>query len=165
MHVGIISDTHDDVEAAQRARTVFEHDGVEVVIHCGDYVAPPTLSAFEGVEVHGVLGNNDGEIGGLHAAFDALGEGSELHGRFAELTFDGVSFAVLHGESTAEVDAIAASETYDVVCYGHHHEREHREVGRTVVLNPGAHYGRVPPDHRTVAVVDTETEAVGFREV
>lgn len=165
MHVGIIADTHDNVEAAQRAGTVFEHDGVEVVLHCGDYIAPPTLSAFEGFEVHGVLGNNDGEIAGLHAAFDALGEGSELHGRFADLAFDGVSFAVLHGEAMAEVEALAAGETYDFVCYGHHHEREHRDVGRTVVLNPGAHYPQTLPEHRTVAIVDTETEAVGFREV
>lgn len=165
MQIGILSDTHDNVEAVERATTIFEEEGVEVLVHCGDYIAPPVISSFDGFEVHGVLGNNDGEIAGLHAAFDALGGESELHGRFAELTFDGLTFAVLHGESLAEVQSIADAETYGYVCYGHHHEREHREVGRTTLLNPGAHFPTVTAENRTVAIVDTETESVRFREL
>ncbi|MFU8868565.1 metallophosphoesterase [Natronococcus sp.] len=165
MNIGIVSDTHDNVDAAERAADAFDEEGVEVVIHCGDFVAPPLLSAFEGYELHGVLGNNDGEISGLEATFDALGEGSELHGRFADLEFGGLSVAVLHGESKAEVEALAAAEAYDVVCYGHHHRREHTELGETTLLNPGAHFPTVPDEHRTVAVVDTETGSVRFRSV
>ncbi len=165
MHVGIVADTHDNVEAARAATDVFEEEGVEVIVHCGDFVAPPVIDAFEGFELHGVLGNNDGEISGLEAAFDALGTGSELHGRFADLEFDGLSMAVLHGESLAEVRALAAGETYDYVCYGHHHEREHETDGRTTVVNPGAHFPTVPADHRTVAILDTLSESVRFRSV
>ena len=165
MQVGIISDTHDNVAAIERATAVFEREGVDVVIHCGDFVAPPVIAHFDGFELHGVLGNNDGEIAGLHAAFDALGGESELHGRFADLAFDGVSFGVLHGESLPEVQAIAAAGSYDYVCYGHHHVREQTEKGRTTLLNPGAHFPTVPDDHRTVAIVDTETESVRFREL
>lgn len=165
MQIGILSDTHDNVEAVKRATDLFAAEGVEVVIHCGDFVAPPVIPHLEECEVHGVLGNNDGEIAGLHAAFDALGNGSELYGRFAELTFDGLSFAVLHGESLAEVQAIASAETYDYVCYGHHHVREQTEKGRTTLLNPGAHFPTVSEEHRTVAIVDTETESVRFHEL
>lgn len=165
MQIGILSDTHDNVAAIERATDVFVAEGVETLIHCGDFVAPPVLPYFEEFEVHGVLGNNDGETAGLHAAFDALGRGSELHGRFAELTFDGLSFAVLHGESKAEVRAVADAETYDYVCYGHHHVREQTEVGRTTLLNPGAHFPSIPEPNRTVAIVDTETESVRFREL
>ncbi|WP_254864533.1 metallophosphoesterase [Halovivax gelatinilyticus] len=165
MQVGIISDTHDNVAAVSRAADAFERDGVDVIVHCGDFVAPPVVSLFEGFELHGVLGNNDGEVAGLYAAFDELGGESELHGRFADLTFDGLTFAVLHGESLAEVQAIANSDQYDVVCYGHHHVREATEKGRTTLLNPGAHFPAVAEGHRTVAVVDTETESVRFREL
>ncbi|WP_049922273.1 metallophosphoesterase [Halopiger djelfimassiliensis] len=165
MHIGIIADTHDNVAAAERAAEIFEAEGVEVVVHCGDVVAPPTVSAFGGFEVHGVLGNNDGEIAGLESAFDALGGESTLHGRFADLEFDGLSVAVLHGESKAEIESLAAAETYDFVCYGHHHERELAEEGRTTVLNPGAHYPPTPDDHRTVAIVETLSESVRFRSV
>jgi uncharacterized protein len=165
MNIGIISDTHDNVDAAERAVEVFDEEGVEVVVHCGDFVAPPLLSSFEGLELHGVFGNNDGEISGLEATFDALGGESALHGRFADLEFDGLSFAVLHGESKAEVETLAAAEAYDFVCYGHHHRRELAEEGRTTLLNPGAHFPTVPHEHRTVAIVDTLSESVRFRSV
>ncbi len=165
MHVGIISDTHDNVHAAERAAEIFTAEGVDVVVHCGDFVAPPTLAAFEGFELHGVLGNNDGEISGLEATFDSLGHGSELHGRFADLEFDGLSMAVLHGESLAQVQALAAGDTYDYVCYGHHHERTLETDGKTTILNPGAHFPTVPEDHWTVAIVDTLAESVRFRSV
>lgn len=165
MHVGIVSDTHDNVPAVERATEIFENEGVDVVIHCGDFVAPLVIPYFDAFELHGVFGNNDGEIQGLLAQFDSLGGESELHGRFGTLEFDGVSFAVLHGESLAEVRAIADAETFDFVCYGHHHRREHSENGRTTLLNPGAHFPPTPDEHRTVAIVDTETEAVRFREI
>ena len=163
MQLGIISDTHDNVSAVERAAEIFRSEGVDVVIHCGDFIAPLVIPYFEEFELHGVLGNNDGEVRGLYAQFDALGGESELHGRFADLEFDGLSFAVLHGESKAEVEALAAGETYDFVCYGHWHVREQRAVGRTTVINPGAHFPPTDEESRTVAIVDTESEAVRFR--
>ena len=164
MQIGVLSDTHDNVAAIEQITDRFAAEGVEVLIHCGDFIAPLMVSYFDGFEVHGVLGNNDGDVANLQSAFDELGGESELHGRFADLEFDGLSFAVLHGESKAEVEAIAAGETYDFVCYGHHHERELTEEGRTTVLNPGAHV-LASEENRTVAIVDTETESVRFHEL
>ncbi|PCR91784.1 metallophosphoesterase family protein [Natrinema ejinorense] len=165
MNIGIISDTHDNAEATERATEIFQEEGVEIVLHCGDFVAPLMVPYFETFELHGVLGNNDGDVANLQAAFDSLGSESQLHGRFADLEFDGLSFAALHGESKAEVEAVAAGETYDFVCYGHHHQREHSETGRTTVLNPGAHFLTKSDDDRTVAIVDTRSESVRFRSV
>ncbi|MFC6765622.1 metallophosphoesterase family protein [Natrinema soli] len=165
MNVGIISDTHDNAEATERAIEIFREEGVEIVVHCGDFVAPLIVPYFEEFELHGVLGNNDGDVANLRAAFDSLGGESQLHGRFADLEFDGLSFAVLHGESKAEVEAIAAGETYDFVCYGHHHRREHAEEGRTTVLNPGAHFLAKSEEDRTVAILDTRSASVRFRSV
>ncbi|SEH17460.1 hypothetical protein SAMN04487967_3188 [Natronorubrum sediminis] len=165
MNIGIISDTHDNVEAIERAIEIFEEEGVEIVLHCGDFVAPLMLNYFGQFELHGVLGNNDGDAATLQSVFDDLGDESELHGRFASLEFDGLSFAMLHGEHKDEVEAIAAGETFDFVCYGHHHERELSEEGRTTVLNPGAHVLAKSEADRTVAIVDTRTESVQFRSV
>ncbi len=165
MRLGVVSDTHDNVPAVERAVDVFEREGCDTLVHCGDFVAPPVLPFFEGFEVHGVLGNNDGELDGLEAGFRALGNGSELHGRRADLTVDGVSVGVLHGESLADVEDLAASGRYDLVCYGHHHERETREVDGCTVLNPGAHFPTVPAEHRTVATYDTDSGAVTFHDV
>jgi hypothetical protein len=165
MQLGIVSDTHDNVAAVERAVAAFEERGVETAVHCGDVIAPPVLPFFEGLELHGVLGNNDGELDGLEAGYRALGNGSTLHGRRAFLTFDGADVAVLHGEDRDAVEDLAASGEYDYVCYGHHHERDRRAVGETTVLNPGAHFPTVPAAHRTVAVVDTAADEVEFVSV
>jgi len=165
MKLGVISDTHDNVDAVERAVAAFEDRGVATVVHCGDVIAPPVVPFFEGLEVHAVLGNNDGELDGLESAFRDLGNGSELHGRFAALTFDGFDVAILHGEELSEVEDLAAAGEYDLVCYGHHHEAEHREVEGTSVLNPGGHFPTIPAEHRSVAVVDTEDGSVEFVDV
>ncbi len=165
MDIGVIADTHDNVEAVEDAVSVFEDRGIEVLIHCGDVIAPPVVPFFDGFEVHAVLGNNDGEVSGLDAAFSELGKGSQLHGRFAELRIDGTDIAVLHGEDESEVEAHAASEEYEYVCYGHHHERVRRAVDGTTVLNPGAHFPTVPEEHRTVAIVDLSADSVTFERL
>jgi len=167
--IGVVSDTHDNVEAVESIVEKFEDEGVDTVVHCGDYIAPPVLPFFDtdAFELHGVLGNNDGEIEGLNAGFDAM-DCATLHGRFADLTLGSARFAVLHGGSKQEVDALAEGEAYDYVLYGHYHVKEKRDVNGTTVLNPGAHFPTVPDEHRTVALVDTEkegTDAVRFERV
>ena len=163
MRLGIISDTHDNVEAVERAVEVFEEEGVETLVHCGDFIAPPVLPYFAGFEVHGVLGNNDGELDGLELFFDDLGNGSELHGRYADLGFDGTRFGVLHGDQGKDVvEDWAESGEYDYVLYGHFHEAEERTVGETTVINPGAHFPTVEDAHRSVVILDTTTDEVRF---
>lgn len=165
MHVGIVSDTHDNVPAVEAIVEDFEERDVEVVLHAGDVVAPLVVPFFEGFEVHAVLGNNDGEVAGLTAAFEELGEGSALHGRFADLRIDGVDVAMLHGESLEEVQALAASGAYDLVVSGHYHERVERQVGETTVCNPGAHFPTVDEADRTVAILETETGDLAFERI
>ncbi|MDY7080943.1 MAG: metallophosphoesterase family protein, partial [Halobacteria archaeon] len=104
------------------------------------------------------LGNNDGEVDGLESFFSNLPEGSELHGRFADIEFDDTRFAVLHGEDRNEVREYARSGDYDYVLYGHYHTKEEKEVDGTTVINPGAHFPTVPDEHRTVALIDTEQD-------
>lgn len=165
MIVGVVSDTHDNVEAVENAVDLFRDEGVEVLIHCGDYIAPLIIPYFDEFELHGVLGNNDGEVDGLNTFFDNLGDKSDLHGRFAELTFDDRSFAVLHGEDKEEVYSLAESGEYDYVLYGHHHTKEKKVLDNTTVINPGAHFPTVPDEHRTVAFVDTDSGDLEFRSI
>jgi putative phosphoesterase len=62
--IGIISDTHDNLPKVQIATNVFNDNNVSLVIHCGDFVEPFTLSAFKDLKCSliGVFGNCDGEI-------------------------------------------------------------------------------------------------------
>ena len=165
MKVGVLSDTHDNVPAVEAAMNRFGAAGVESVVHCGDFIAPPVIPHLDrdGVAVHAVRGNNDGEREGLTSAFESL-SGGQLHGRFAELEFDGLEIAVLHGEQRPVIEALAAGE-YEYVLHGHWHVRERWEVDGTTVINPGAHFPTVPAEHRTVAIVDTDADEVAFHDV
>jgi putative phosphoesterase len=165
MKIGLVSDTHDNVAATEAAMDRFESAGAEVVVHCGDFIAPPLVPHLDrpGIDVHAVRGNNDGEREGLVDAFESL-SGGRLHGRFAELEFDDRTLAVLHGEQKPVIEALAAGE-YDYVVHGHWHVREKRRVGDTVVINPGAHFPDVAADSRTVAVLDTDADEVRFHRV
>ena len=163
MKLGIISDTHDNVEAIERAVWLYAEEDVDVLVHCGDFIAPPVLPLFDGFELHGVLGNNDGERDGLELFFDDLGNGSDLHGRYAELEFDGTRIGVLHGDQGMDVvDDWAESGQYEYVLYGHFHRAEERDVDGTTVINPGAHFPLVPEEHRSVVVLDTVADEVRF---
>jgi uncharacterized protein len=68
MRIGIISDTHDDIENVQRAIDLFGREEVKLIIHAGDFVFPGVIDEFKNlknmqpdINIIGVLGNNDGE--------------------------------------------------------------------------------------------------------
>ena len=62
MKIGIISDTHDNLDKAESAVDFFESEEVDKLIHCGDIIAPFTAELFDAdFDLHCVRGNNDGE--------------------------------------------------------------------------------------------------------
>lgn len=165
MKVGIISDTHDNVEAVEAAVERFSDAGVEAIVHCGDVIAPPVIPYFDGFEFHLVFGNNDGETVGLRSAVADLSPTGHCHGRFAVIEFDGMRLAALHGEDLDEVDGYAESGAFDLVCCGHYHETRQENVDGTVVLNPGGHFPTVADDHRTVAILDTASGEISIESI
>lgn len=165
MLIGIISDTHDNVSAVNAAMDVFRTHNVDAIVHCGDVIAPPIIPLFDGFEFHLVLGNNDGETTGLRSKVAELTPVGHCHGYFAVIEFDGYRIAALHGEDLDEAEHYAASGAFDLVCYGHHHERRYDESAETPILNPGAHFPLVESRHRTVAILDTSSDDVYFEPI
>lgn len=145
MKIGIISDTHDDVDNINKAIDVFEEEKVEVVIHAGDIISPPMIKEFQrltdsSVQLFGVLGNNDGEKKGLELAFNSIN--GKLLGDFGKIEIDGLKFGIYHGTDDKKVEKIINSNKFDVFIYGHTHRRfpENEnivKVRKTIVLNPG----------------------------
>jgi len=154
MYLGIVSDTHDNLDVVEAAVDVFEREGVDAVVHCGDVVAPFSATPFDAdFEFHAVRGNNDGEW----ALADTVADFGTYHGEAAELTVDGRDVAVYHGTSGAVVDALVDSGTYDYVLYGHTHERAHEQRGETTRINPGGVAIDAAPEPPSAVVLDTES--------
>jgi putative phosphoesterase len=162
MHLGIVSDTHDNADVVAEAVDVFERADVDAVVHCGDFVAPFSAAAFDiGVEFHAVRGNNDGEW----ALQDVVGDFGTYHGEFGELTFGERDVAVYHGTSAGIVDALVDCGHYDYVLHGHTHEYAHEFRDGTTRINPGGIAIDAAPDAPYAVVLDVESGDVDREEL
>ncbi|MFB6311536.1 MAG: metallophosphoesterase [Salinirussus sp.] len=163
MDLGIVSDTHDNLDVVEAAVDVFA-GSVDIVVHCGDIVAPFAATPFDAdFDFYAVRGNNDGEWA-LRETVESFGT---YFGEFGELELDGCSIAFYHGTSLELVDALVRSGTYDYVCHGHTHEQVHEASNGTVRLNPGGIPIDVDADAEPPAAVilDTDSGAVDFHDL
>jgi putative phosphoesterase len=162
MNVGIVSDTHDNTDLVAAAVEQFEATGVETVVHCGDFVAPFSVTPFDGDwDFYAVRGNNDGEW----AVQSTVEEFGTYLGEMGELTLDGQEVAVYHGTSGPIVDALVACGNYDYVLHGHTHERGTDTEGDTTRINPGGIAIPPAPEPFSVATLDTDSGSVDFHEL
>jgi hypothetical protein len=138
MRLGIISDTHDNVENVLKAVALFRKENVPLVVHCGDMISPKTATFFQGVALKFVRGNCDGDVTNLKMKLEQVG--SEFLGERAVLEIEGKTIFVYHGHDKSKLDSFIKSGEYQYVFTGHTHILRDEQVGTTRVLNPGAHY-------------------------
>jgi putative phosphoesterase len=130
-------------------------EGVELVLHTGDYVSGFTIPRFKALNARliGVFGNNDGDRQKLKEKFGENGK-LEIRGSFAELTVGGLKAALLHGSEEELVKALIEGQSFDVVVRGHLHRTEAYRKGKTLVINPGEVCGYLS-GRSTIALLDT----------
>lgn len=152
MKLGVMSDSHDNVPKIERAVELFNSEGVELVVHAGDFVAPFAIKPLKALNcrVVAVFGNNDGERIGLVRSFEGVGE---LHPKLASVTIGERRIAIVH--EPEPVKALAVSGMFDIVVYGHTHELAIERNG-ALVINPGELGGWLS-GRSTVAVIDLDT--------
>ncbi|MBX3436272.1 MAG: YfcE family phosphodiesterase [Planctomycetaceae bacterium] len=160
MRLGIISDTHGHLRYAAEGVAALQSAGVDAVLHCGDIGVPALIPLFAGWPTHFVFGNTDQDLVDLRFAIEEAGQ--SCHERFGDIELGGRRIAMTHGDDTARLMSAISSQDFDLVCYGHTHEREQHQHGRTLVLNPGAMYRASP---HTVAVVDLTNLTAEFLDV
>jgi uncharacterized protein len=155
MRLAVMSDTHDNIYPLRMALKKIKAADCEMILHCGDFVAPFMLAELEtaGVPVHGVFGNNDGDQYLLTKHTLTIHKNITLHGWFGRITADGRRIALMHDGAIAE--DLAASDNYDLICYGHFHIYNRKMIGNTLVLNPGEMLGKDSPPG--FCLVDTRT--------
>ena len=147
----LISDTHVPARARRLPDAVWRAvDGVDLVIHAGDWVDVATLDALDerAARLVGVAGNNDGAE--LHARL----------GEFARVDLDGLRIGVVHETGAAtgrEARLDAAYDDLDVLVFGHSHIPWDTVTPRGIrLLNPGSPTDRRRQPRHTMmtAVVD-----------
>jgi putative phosphoesterase len=151
--IGIISDSHDNMNALRKAVEFFNERGVKAVLHAGDLISPFTARAFKELKpkLYFVFGNNDGDKLTLTKWLEEIGATS--CGDFGDLTIDGLHIALLHGTNEALVKALAKSGEFDVVIRGHTHEPNVKIIEGVPVINPGESSG-VLSGKSTVAILE-----------
>ena len=162
MKIAILSDSHDNIwKLAEAMPTLASADAV---IHCGDLVAPfmilRLIQGLKDIPLHLVWGNNDGDKG-LIAEVASQAKNVNLHGDFADLELGGLKIGVNHYPNVAR--RLAASGSYDVVCYGHDHTAHEEWFGKTLLLNPGELMGL--QGRSTLAILDTDSSKVQFVDI
>jgi hypothetical protein len=134
--IGIMSDTHDRLDAIDKAIDLFNREKVEHVLHAGDLVSPFVAPKFAKLKakLHIVWGNNEGDKEFIRVKFGEIG--ITPLGNFATLELDSKKIALLHGKHEEVVNSLVKCGSYDVVVRGHNHRAEIVE-GKTLLINPG----------------------------
>jgi len=154
MVIGVMSDTHDKVDAIEAAIGFFNGQGVAEVLHAGDLVSPLVVPRFAKLKarLHYVWGNNEGDREFIRVRFTELGIAPL--GDFATIELAGRNIALLHGTHERIVDSLLKCGLYDVVVRGHNHRAE-VIGGPTLLVNPGEVCGYLT-GRQTVALLDLD---------
>jgi len=141
MKIALMSDSHDSIPNLQKAVEISIKEKCEKIFHCGDLISPfmvPILGKFN-KEIHLILGNNPGDIFLLMQKILEY-PNIKLHGDNAFLEIEDYKIAMVHYPKIAY--ALAKTEEYDFIFCGHTHKYEIKEIGKTLVINPGEILGK-----------------------
>jgi uncharacterized protein len=147
MKIGVLSDTHGEVWAVQRAMRILQSLRVSLAIHCGD-IGLEIVPLLQGLPTHFVFGNMDDPKRMREAITDPE---HTLHDKLGSLEIEGRRVAFLHGDDVKLLHHTIHSGHWDLICHGHTHAFSSGFEGPTLVLNPGA-VGRT--SRPSLAVVD-----------
>ena len=157
MLLGILSDTHDRVDAAAAAIAALKAAGAAYFLHCGDVGGEAVLDQLAGLPAAFVWGNTDWDRTSLTRYASDLG--IQCFRNFGELELGGKVIALTHGDDARAVRRVLDGQRHDYLLVGHSHVKSDTRVGRVRVINPGAlHRAR----EKTVATLDTASDLLRF---
>jgi len=131
MKIGVISDTHDNLENIKKAINILKEKDITHLIHLGDYCSPFSIPLLEIEKVYAIFGNNDGEK--LFLQKKANESGFVIDRGPKAINIADKKIAIMH--EPYELEAFRKSGIYDIILHGHTHEYYIKENPLTV--NPG----------------------------
>ena len=150
MKVCIVSDSHDHRPLLAAAVQAAKAAGAQAVLHCGDVVAPSTLSVLRpfGLPIHVIHGNNSGDLYMMARIASKPGNHVTFYGQDAGIELGGRRIFLVHYPHYGR--AMAATGDWDLVCCGHDHHARIETVpnikgSETWLVNPGTVGGVAAP--------------------
>jgi putative phosphoesterase len=163
MKIGIMSDSHDNINNIKKAIQIFKEQEVEAILHAGDLISPfcvPLFEEFKG-KFYLCAGNNLGDTLLLKTKVAEIGV---YFTEVGEIELDNAKFALYHGTHESITTALFDSQNYDYIITGHTHHKDIKEKEKTILINPGETFGDLY-GLATIAILDTRTRLVEFHEL
>lgn len=157
MRLGILSDTHDQLERVEHAVRLLQAEGADALVHCGDLTGETILAACALLPCYFVFGNHDADsVRILENAAARLG--AICLGWGGQVTLAGKRVGVVHGHLHIDVRPLLATQP-DYLLSGHSHAPGDWREGATRRINPGALHAA---DKMTVALLDLASDELRF---
>ena len=161
MKVGIISDTHGQVDLALSAAREFIVRRSEAIFHCGDIGSDMVLTEMAAIfqtldiPMYVVLGNCD-----VVEDWDFYPSdfGVEVLGRFGEIKLGGKKIAIVHSDDANAFLQAAEADQYDYLFSGHTHVRHDKRHKQTRLINPGSAGRGMYPSCAVLDLVNDDLE-------
>ena len=140
MKIGVVSDTHNNLNNIEQIISLFNDLQVGIVVHTGDIASSKALEMFSRLkcDLVGVYGNNDRE------EIDIKETAKNLNFQFQEppkiLTLFNRKIAIFHEPQTIE-SFVKKNRDVDIILHGHTHRYRNENKKGTLVFNPGESAG------------------------
>lgn len=156
MLLGIMSDTHNDIDSFEKALSIFRERGIKTLVHAGDITSPRMLEYLVEFDCYVVLGNGD-QIDKDVINWKASVLGLRPVDDMVEFEYGGKSFIVFHGNDVPLYRKAVASGKYNYIIKGHTHYFENYVSNESRIINPGAVYRH---DEASIVILDVEADKV-----
>ena len=166
MRIGIVSDSHGEIDRLRGALDIFEIHDAQAIVHCGDIGSAKCIELLADApcDVYMVAGNMDRHVERLAAL--ARGRGIHFGWEVIEVPLaDGRCLVATHGHDANILGELIRGRQFPYVCHGHTHRARDERIGAVRVINPGALRSPKDPRHPTAALLDTDAETVEFLDV
>jgi len=163
MRIGVLSDTHDNLDNTIFVLNKFREEGIGTLIHCGDLTSLEMVPYYEGFRVIYTTGNMDFTTGAIKSRFKKMREDNFV-GAVYKGNLGGVAIAATHSHIHDKVMELVREKRYKFIFHGHSHQKRDEIVRGVRIINPGA-LGGLSRGSPSFCIVDLSKEDVQFFQV
>ena len=162
MKIGVLSDTHNNIENLKKALAIFNEAKVDLLIHCGDVTSIDMIQWMCEYPIILSFGNGDIITGELRSTLKGFNVDN-----IADYSFQGEigekQIGVTHGHIPKLFDDMVQFQKLDFLFTGHTHRRRDERIGNTRIINPGA-LGGMYYQTRSICILDTDSDELTFEK-